>query len=85
VAEKFVQAVRTTQSLLSFERALTGVELDHLEGILKECVSPAHADVNKDYQQQYGGFKFKNGKFPSYTNLVLTEEEARRWWRRFLD
>ena len=65
MAEKFVQAVRTTQSLLSFERALTGVELDHLEGILKECVSQAHVDVNKDYQQQDGGFKFKNGKFPS--------------------
>ncbi|MFY0577225.1 hypothetical protein ACN28S_25505 [Cystobacter fuscus] len=65
VAEKAVQAIKAAEGLLRLERALTGAELDRLEGILKECVSQAHADINKDYQQQDGGFKFKNGKFPS--------------------
>jgi hypothetical protein len=65
VAEKAVQAIKAAEGLLRLERALTGAELDRLEGILKECVAQAHADINRDYQTQDGGFKFKNGKFPS--------------------
>jgi hypothetical protein len=65
VTEKVVQAVEAVQGLLTLERALTGVELDRLEGIVKECVAQAHADVNAAYQQQNGGFQFKNGKFPN--------------------
>ncbi|ATB34200.1 hypothetical protein [Melittangium boletus] len=38
--------------------------MDHVEGILKECVAQAHADVNEAYQQS-GGSKFANGKFPN--------------------
>ncbi|ATB35584.1 hypothetical protein CYFUS_000998 [Cystobacter fuscus] len=65
VTEKVVRAVEAVKGLLTLERALTGAELDRLEGIVKECVAQAHADVNKTYQQQNGGFKFKNGKFPN--------------------
>jgi hypothetical protein len=36
VVEKVVQAVEAAQGLLILERALTGAELDRLEGILKE-------------------------------------------------
>ena len=65
VAKKVVQAVEAAQGLLTLERALTGAELDRLEGIVKECVAQAHADVNEAYQNQNGGFQFKNEKFPN--------------------
>ncbi len=39
--------------------------MDIVEGILKECVAQAHADVNESYQQQVGGMRFANGRFPS--------------------
>lgn len=61
VAEKTIRAVEAAQGLLTLERALTGAELDHFEGILKECVAQAHADVNEAYQKQNGGFPFKSG------------------------
>ncbi|WNG23555.1 hypothetical protein F0U62_05565 [Cystobacter fuscus] len=65
VTEKVVRTVEAVKGLHTLERALTGAELDRLEGIVKECVAQAHADVNETYQQQNGGFKFKNGKFPN--------------------
>ncbi|WP_143177983.1 hypothetical protein [Cystobacter ferrugineus] len=65
MAEKTIRAVEATQGLFTLERALTGAELDHFEGILKECVAQAHADVNEAYQKQNGGFPFKNGQFPN--------------------
>lgn len=65
VTKKVVLAVEAAQGLLTLERALTGAELDRLEGFLKECVAQAHADVNESYQKQDGGFRFKNGKFPN--------------------
>jgi hypothetical protein len=65
VVEKVVQAIEAAQGLFVLERALTGAELDRLEGILKACVAQAHADVNLDYQKKAGGFRFKNGKFPN--------------------
>jgi hypothetical protein len=65
VVEKVVQAIEAAQGMLILERALTGAELDRLEGILKACVAQAHTDVNLDYQKKAGGFRFKNGQFPN--------------------
>jgi len=39
--------------------------LAEVETIVEQCVAQAHADVNEAYQKQDGGFRFKNGKFPS--------------------
>jgi hypothetical protein len=65
VVEKVVQTVEASQGLLTLERALTGAELAYVETVFKECVAQAHADVNAAYQQNEGGYKFKNGKFPN--------------------
>lgn len=60
-----IQAVETLQGLITLERVLTSAELDRVEAILEQCVAQAHADINKAFQQREGGYKFKNGKFPS--------------------
>lgn len=75
VAEKTVQAVEALHGFLTFERALTGAELDQVEGIIKECVAQAHADVNDAYPRQKGNSPFQNGKFPS-------DEECDKFVRR---
>lgn len=80
VTEKVVRTVEAVKGLHTLERALTGAELDRLEGIVKECVAQAHTDVNETYQQQNGGFKFKNGKFPNdaeYDRAVRFTERGR--------
>jgi hypothetical protein len=70
-AEKTVQAVEAIHGFLTLERALTGAELDQVEGIIKECVAQAHADVNESYPRQKGSPPFQNGRFPS-------DEECRK-------
>jgi hypothetical protein len=65
VAEKIVQTGEALQGVLSIQRLLTEAELAQVEIIIEQCVAQAHADVNEAYQQQEGGFRFKNGKFPS--------------------
>jgi hypothetical protein len=65
VLEKVVRTTEALRGLNTLERVLTGAELDRVETLLKECVAQAHADVNETFQQQEGGFKFKNGKFPN--------------------
>jgi hypothetical protein len=65
VLEKVVHATEALQGLNTLERALSGAELDLVETTLRECVAQAHADVNEAYQQQAGGYRFENGKFPN--------------------
>lgn len=65
VLETSVQVAKTLQGLITLERILTGAELDRVEAILVQCVTQAHVDVNESFQKQEGGYKFKNGKFPS--------------------
>ena len=65
VLDKVVQATEALQGLNTLARALSGAELDLVEATLRACVAQAHADVNETYQQQDGGFKFENGKFPN--------------------
>lgn len=74
-ARKALQAVEALHGFLTLERALTGAELDQVEGIIKECVAQAHADVNDAYPKQKGNTQFQNGRFPS-------DEECRKVVRR---
>jgi hypothetical protein len=65
LVEKAIQAAEAAQGLITFQRFLTEAELNDVEAVFEECVAQAHADVNEDYQRRQGGYKFKNGKFPS--------------------
>jgi|GEM_PF-1119608 len=67
VVQKAWDAAEAIQGFSLLDRALTSAELDQVEGVLKECVAQAHADVNDAYQRREGGRPFKNGKFPDDT------------------